>query len=63
MTTYDVKLHYGPYNHVERVLGAEDPEQAIAIAWRRVERKGLLTLGMAATGATATEISESDEGD
>lgn len=57
---YRVKAHYATYEHVEDVR-AEDAEQAIAIVWRRLERRNLLTLPMAARSATATEIDDEKE--
>lgn len=50
---YSVRIWYGSYTHVEKLLGRddEDDEAIIARAWARLRRRGLLTLPMAYTAA------------
>ena len=49
---WKVKIQYATYHGTEIVF-AEDSEQAIALAWGRLRRRGLLTLPMAYTSARA----------
>lgn len=57
---YSVRIEYGPYTHRETV-SAEDEEQAIAKAWGRLRRRGLLTLPMASASARAERVESTDE--
>lgn len=56
---FRVTVHYGTYEHTQEMRG-EDADHAIAKVWASLSQRKMLTLGMAATSGTATEIEDEE---